>query len=245
MKSNDITAVVLTKNEEAIIARCLKGLSFCKKRIVIDDYSTDETVKRAIAAGATIYRSHLDQNFAKQRNFALTKVKTPWVFFVDADEVVSDALRTEIIASTSIDGISGYYILRRDVFNKKILLHGEWGNAHLLRLGKTKAGKWKNSVHEVWNIKGNSSRLSNPLYHYSHKSIESFLSSILIYSHIHGTKKRNKNKPIIHSIVFPVAKFMNNYIVRLGFLDGIEGLIYSSFMSLHSFLAWNRYYENK
>lgn len=245
MKSNDITAVVLTKNEEVNISTCLESLSFCKKRIVIDDYSTDETVNRAKESGATVFRRHIDKHFAKQRNFALTKVKTPWVFFVDADEIVPEALKKEILTCIGTKDVSGYYVLRRDVFNKKILFHGEWGNARLLRLGRVKSGKWMNAVHEVWNIKGMTSNLSNPLYHYSHKTIESFLLSILTYSRIHSTQKRNKNTPIIHTFGFPFVKFVYNYFVRFGFLDGVEGLIYSSFMSLHSFLAWNKYYENK
>jgi len=90
-----ISAIVLAKNEEKNIADCLKNLKWCDESIVIDDNSTDETVKIAEKNNAKVYSRSLD-NFSNQRNFGITKASGEWMLFVDADERVSGALAFEI-----------------------------------------------------------------------------------------------------------------------------------------------------
>ena len=92
-----ISAVTLTKNEEENIKDCLKSLEFCDERIVIDDNSTDDTVKLAIAEGAKVYQKALNSDFAAQRNFGLEKAISDWVLFIDADELISNNLSVEIM----------------------------------------------------------------------------------------------------------------------------------------------------
>lgn len=246
MKLNDITALILTKNEETNIDRALKSVQFCRKTIIIDDYSFDKTISIAKRHKVTIFKHRLLNDFAKQRNFALSKVNTTWALFLDADEFVSKNLRDEILAATSSSNtVQGYYLRRKDIFNNKVLSHGEWGNARLLRLARVSGGTWTRPVHEVWSINGVTKELISPLLHYSHDTIKSFVSHIARYSNIHSKQKVSENNALLHTVGYPIVKFLNNYFVRLGFLDGIEGLIYSVLMSLHSFLAWNDYYENK
>src|SRR5258706_16328950 len=91
-----ISAVVITKNEEENIVDCLKTLLWCDEILVIDDNSTDKTRELAKKHGATVIEHALDNDFAMQHNFALQKVKSEWVFFVDADERVSSDLAQEI-----------------------------------------------------------------------------------------------------------------------------------------------------
>lgn len=246
MNQNDITAVILTKNEERNIARAINSVQFCKKTIVIDDYSTDKTIIITKHHNVSVFKHHLKSNFAHQRNFALTKVSTTWALFIDADEVITKSLKKEILAATSsASAVQGYYLRRTDIFNNKLLSHGEWGNTSILRLGRVASGQWSRAVHEVWNIKGETKWLGSPLLHYGHQTVKSFVSHILRYSVIHSKQKKHEDRVLLHTIGYPAVKFMNNYFVRFGFLDGVEGLIYSILMSLHSYLAWNDYYENK
>src|SRR5574337_1738846 len=104
MPKQTISVVILTKNEEENIERCLLSLDWCDEVIVVDDYSEDGTIKKAQSANLKaqnqdlklkIYKNHLDGNFAKQRNFGLAKVTGEWVLFVDADEVISKNLAKE------------------------------------------------------------------------------------------------------------------------------------------------------
>ena len=96
-----LSAVIITKNEEGNIKRCIKGVSFCDEIIVIDDNSSDETTKIAKNLGAEVYQRSMGDSFSKQRNYALSKAGGKWILFVDADEVVSEGLRAEIIQAVN------------------------------------------------------------------------------------------------------------------------------------------------
>src|SRR3972149_11239736 len=120
-----ISAVVITKNEEKNIERCIKSLLWCSEIVVVDDYSDDKTVKLAKKLGAKVYQHSLDNDFSEQRNFGLLKAKGDWVLFVDADEVVSAKLQKEIIKSITQNKHVGFYIKRYDVWMGKVLKHGE------------------------------------------------------------------------------------------------------------------------
>ena len=130
-------------------------------------------------------------DFAKERNELLKKVESDWVFFVDSDEVISPVLRQEINQAVS-NSTNGYYVTRRDFLFGKELKHGEFsragwfGNAKILRLGRKNAGKWKRSVHEYWDIKGKVGTLKNPLFHYPHPDLRSFIKNINYFSTLHA-----------------------------------------------------------
>ncbi len=91
-----LSAVVLTKNEEKNIKECISLLKFCNEVVVIDDYSEDSTVEFARKLGAKVYQRILENDFAAQRNFGLTRAKGEWVLFVDVDERISSTLAKEI-----------------------------------------------------------------------------------------------------------------------------------------------------
>src|SRR3990167_11562432 len=92
-----ISAVVLTKNEEKNIERCINSLLWCDEIVIIDDYSEDETINKIKNAKVKIFQRKLNGDFAGQRNFGLEKASGEWVLFVDSDEEVSRELREEIL----------------------------------------------------------------------------------------------------------------------------------------------------
>jgi len=247
-RKNLISAVVLTKNEEKNILECLKTLKWCDEIIVIDDYSEDGTLEKifnfqfSIFNKIKIFKRHLDGDFAEQRNYGLKKAKGEWVLFVDADERTTEALASEIknqISKIKKGGVIGFYLKRIDFMWGKRLRYGETGEIRLLRLAKKEAGKWARPVHEVWQINGQIGELTNPLLHYPHQTIREFLESINFYTTLnakvfyeHGVKVS-----YWHIIVYPLAKFIKNYFLKLGFLDGMAGLLQATFMSFHSFLT--------
>lgn len=239
-----ITAVVLTKDEEGNIKECLSCLSFCDALLVIDDYSKDRTRILAQKMGAKVIKHPLSNDFAAARNFALEKVPEGWVFFVDADERVSRDLANEIIQITSniMHNFSGMWMRRIDeMWNKKIL-HGECGTIKLLRLAKKDAGVWAREVHETWKIKGEIYILKNSLMHYPHKTLSEFIADTDRMSTIHAAsnQKEGKHSNIVKIIFWPPFKFIYNYIFKLGFLDGTQGLVIALVMSFHSYLAWSK-----
>ena len=236
-----ISAIVLTKNEEHNIADCLKSLSFCDEIIVVDDDSTDNTVELAKKHHATVFSHTLSQDFSQQRNFGLSKATGDWVLFVDADERISENLKQEILQVTSQKNntVEGYFVKRFDHVWGKLLSHGEIGTLRLLRLVKHNRGTWKGHVHETLTVKGTTSTLKNPLIHYPHPSVTEFLEAINIYSTIRANELHEKRvrANTVQIVLYPLGKFLQNFIFRLGFLDGTAGLVFASIMSFHSFLV--------
>lgn len=237
-----ISVVVLTKNEAKVLESCLSGLSWCDQILVIDDYSSDETLKIAKKYRAAVYQRRLGDDFAAQRNFALKKAKGQWVLFVDADEKVSPELKNEIIKKTKAGEDDGYYLKRIDHFGGRILRHGETANVKLLRLGKRDSGQWRRRVHEVWLIKGKVGEINAPLVHYPHHDLKEFLNKINRYSSLHARAilEEGQRPSLAKIIFFPILKFGQNYLLKSGFRDGLPGFVMAMMMSFHSFLAQSK-----
>jgi glycosyltransferase involved in cell wall biosynthesis len=239
-----ITAIIITKNEEKNIVGCLESLNFCSECIVIDDLSADRTRDLARLNGATVIERRLDGNFSDQRNHGLKLAKTDWVLFIDADERVSEKLANEIKSAVAEEKFNGYLFKRVDKLFGRVLKYGEAGNIKLLRLGKKSAGKWNGLVHETWDIKGETGTLKNSLFHAPHASISDFLSEISFYSTLRAKelKSLGEGSSWFTIILYTKGKFFYTYIIKLGFLDGMPGLLLSIMMSFHSFLTRSKLY---
>jgi len=238
-----ISAVVITKNEEEKIERCLKGLSFCDEVVVIDDCSTDKTIELAKKYKAQVFEREMVGDFSQQRNFGMEKCSGDWIVFVDADEEVSDELREEIVEKLLkvSEDVSGYNIRRIDSFFGKQIKHGESGNIYLTRIVKTGKGVWKRRVHETLSVKGKVDLLKNPLIHNKSEDLFRLVSRINLQSELHAKAiyEEGKKSSLVKIIAWPIGKFIRNYIFKLGFLDGLAGFVFAMLISMHSFLSWS------
>ena len=239
-----ISIVVLTKNEEENIKECLAGLGWADEILVIDDNSTDKTREIAKKQGARVLKHELKGDFSQQRNFGLEQAKHDWLFFVDADERVNPELAKEIqIKTKASPSPDGFYLKRIDFFANQWLKHGEIGSLKILRLAKRGQGKWKRKVDEKWEIKGKTETLKNPLLHYAHPSVAQFLKSINEKSSLNAQAFYQEGQRLkLGEWLKPLAKFIHNFVFRLGFLDGVAGFVFAVLMSLHSFLVRGKLY---
>ncbi len=244
MKSS-LSIVVLTHNDESKIVDCLECLDFADELIIVDDNSHDRTVELAKQFTNKIFVRELNRNFSNQRNFALNNVHSSWVLFVDSDELVSKALRDEILQAVEKKGISGFYIKRIDYVWGKKMIHGELSQVKLLRLAKKDDGKWHGKVHETWKVIGRVGELSQTLLHVPHQNIREFVSDIDEYSTLRAEELMEKgiSSSVFHIVCFPLGKFIQNYIMRQGYKDGIPGVLYALMMSFHSFLVRAKLYQ--
>lgn len=233
-----ISAIILSHNDETVIERTIQSLAWCDEILLIDDYSMDNTVELAKKHKIKVYQRHLEDDFAAQRNFALTKAKGDWILFVDSDEVVSKALAQEIRRSMEID-CAGFYIKRQDRLFGKVLRHGETGRVKLLRLARKRAGTWTRPVHEVWEVKGLVGTLDNSLDHFPHPNVAQFIDEINHYSSINARYLYAQKiaVPLWHIAAYPAAKFFVDYVWYRGFADGTAGAVVAGLMSMHSFLT--------
>jgi glycosyltransferase involved in cell wall biosynthesis len=238
--NKQISAVILTKNEEKNIKDCLTSVKWVDELIIVDDFSTDKTLEIVKRFNTTVYQRELNFDFSAQRNFVLSKINTDWVLFIDADERISEELKNEIIGKISFPNLlDAYSIKRLDMMWGKVIKHGEQGNVRFVRLFKSKVGKFFNKVHEDIKINGKVGRLNNPIIHYPHQSIREFLEKLNLYSDIRSDELREKRVKTNWFLIlcYTLGKFFKNYFVKLGILDGIRGLILAVLMSLHSFLS--------
>jgi len=223
-----ISAVIITKNEEKILARCLESVKWADEIIVVDSGSADNTREIAKAFGAKVINRKWE-GFARQKNFAIAAAKHPWVLSLDADEVVTDSLKEEIKKTVIAGAAAGYYIPRRTFFYGRLLKHGSIYPDNQLRLFKKDSGKYEDTeIHERFLLKGNPGFLKNPMSHYSKESVKAHVEAMNKYTTLE-VKRAVKigYRPTGYSVLIkPVFYFMKHYIVKAGFLDGFAGLVY-------------------
>jgi glycosyltransferase involved in cell wall biosynthesis len=257
-----LSAVVLTKNDKKNIERCLKSLDFVDEIVLVDDYSIDNALNQISKikyknekTKFKIFQRKLNSDFSKQRNFGMEKASGEWVLFLDADEEVSPDLKEEIkevIRYTTLErnDLVGFYIKRRDFFWGKELKFGEVLKVKqkgILRLIKKGFGQWQGKVHEelkIENRKLKIGKLKNFINHYPHPTIKEFLQEINFYSSLRANElfEQGKKTNILEIIFYPLFKFILNYFIYLGFLDGPPGFVYAFMMSFHSFLVRGKLY---
>ncbi len=240
-----ISAVVLTKNEAKNIKKCLECLSFCDEIIVVDDFSKDSTRKIARKMGAKVLKRRMNKDYSEQCNYGLNKAKGEWIFFVDADEMVTKKLKDEIISEIekSDNNVVGYKLKRIDYMWGKWLTHGEIGSFRSLRLfNKNAGGKWVRRVHPFFKVDGKVKVLKNPLLHYPHPTLRSFIKAINRWStwHTIANKEEGKRASLSKILFYPLAHFLKNFLLNFGFLDGMQGFVFAVTMSFHSFLSWSK-----
>jgi len=226
-----ITTAIITKQIPE--KRFLDRLVFAHEIIIV----IDQENKKSYTKGKIKYFFHpLKGNFSAQRNFALSKSVGDWVFFVDDDEVVGTQLAREIIEKTKDTKYSAFSIPRRDVFFHQVLNHGETGQTKLVRLARKGAGIFRRSVHESWAIKGRVGEISSPLYHIKDRFLSEFIPRMIQYGSLDAPILTEENKPFSYTRLFlnPSLKFIQNYFLRAGFLDGYPGLFQSLLMSVQS-----------
>jgi len=245
-----ISAVILTKNEESNIKKVISDLRFCDEILVIDDNSEDKTVNIAGELGVRVIPRKSLGDFAGQRNFAMEQAQNDWILFVDADERVSEKLKKEIIEKLTKDSneIDAYYLKRRDFWWGRELKYGEVmrsRNTGIIRLVRKKSGHWLGKVHEIFQTNQKTEQLTAFLDHYPHPDIKSFLSEINYYSTLRAKEllqKKTKTSLTV-TVFYPLFKFILNYFLYLGFLDGSPGFVYAFMMSFHSFLVRAKLYQ--
>lgn len=242
-----LSCAIITLNEEDNISRTLVALSFIEDIVVIDSGSTDKTVEIAKSLGARVfYRKFV--NYADQKNFAIEQTKFDWVLAIDADEVVSDGLQTEIsdlFTQNQLQSV-GYLIPRLTYYLGKWIRFGGYYPNYQIRLFKKTAGEFSGGlVHERVKLSGKPIKLKNPLYHYSYKNISDHLQFIDRYSSLFAEEEFRKGKTSSVFWAFLKACFKGFYMywIRLGILDGKQGFVLALLGFYYNFLKYLKLYE--
>ncbi|MBU1130402.1 glycosyltransferase family 2 protein, partial [Patescibacteria group bacterium] len=234
-KKNKISLILLTKNETENIKTNFSWLKNCNsinELIVIDDNSTDNTVKqinnlKSEKIKVKVFKRTLNNNFSTQRTFAIKKSSNNWILWLDADEKPTTKLINFLDNFTFPNNIHSFSFKRLDFFLEKKLKHGETNNLNFVRLFNKNHGKFIGKVHETWQNTGTNQKTKLIITHNPHKNLKSLIKKINFYTNIRSKELFNqKVKTNLFQIIFyPLAKFIQNYFFRFGFLDSNQGII--------------------
>jgi glycosyltransferase involved in cell wall biosynthesis len=224
-----VSVIVITKNEEAVIGRCLGSVSWADEIVVVDSGSTDRTVELSRAADAKVTVTSDWPGFGPQKNRALDLATGDWVLSLDADEWVSPALAAEIaVAVKRADAPAGFELPRLSSFVGREMRHSGWWPDYITRLFRRGAARFSDDlVHERLVVTGAVKRLNEPLQHESFTSLEEVVDKMNRYSSASARMRveRGKGGSVGSAVAHGLWAFIRTYVLRAGFLDGREGFV--------------------
>ncbi len=241
-----LSVIVPTFNEEATLRDCLESARFADEILVVDSFSTDATVRIAREFGARVLQ-HEYVYSARQKNWAIPRAKHEWVLLVDSDERVTPGLREEILALlASGPRHDGYWILRANHFLGRRIKRCGWGTDKVIRLFRRDAARYQDrEVHAEIDLPGPLPVLEHPLEHHSFRSFGQYWRKLQIYSEWGAAQlyKEGKRAGALQIFGRPVTRFLKMYVVRLGFLEGLHGLVLSMLGAFTVYLKYARLWE--
>jgi glycosyltransferase involved in cell wall biosynthesis len=243
-----VSAVIITKNEEENIARCMHAIQqVAEEIIVVDALSTDKTSGIAKSLGAKVFSLEW-KGFGPQKNFGLQQATNNCILALDADEILTDEAIAEIrsLKETGMNGVYEFPLL--NFYFGKFLRHGlEYPNYKKRLFDKTKVWWNENQVHESLIIPQGYPviRLKGHIKHYSYNSIEHYITKANYYTTIGALELKSKGKKnyIFKMIFSPPFVFIKSYFLKRGFLDGLHGFITAIFNARTNFLKYAKLWE--
>jgi glycosyltransferase involved in cell wall biosynthesis len=222
-----ISATIITRNEEANIAACIKSLNWVDEIIVLDSGSTDKTVDVA--------RQYTDKIFVEtwrgqgfQKNRAVELAQGPWIISVDADERVSPELAVEIRQAIEHDPSAAFAMRRKNFYQGKWVRHCGWWPDWVKRVFRKGTARFSEDIiHDSLQARTPVKKLNHPIEHHSFHSPEDFLNRAYWYAHHQAHEMHCNGRSASVWTAFSHAGFtlLQTYILRLGFLDGAAGLL--------------------
>jgi glycosyltransferase involved in cell wall biosynthesis len=245
-----LSVAIITRNEEVNLPRTLGSVHWANEIVVVDCGSTDGTVELAWRFGAKVIQQDW-LGFGQQKNLAIERCTSEWVLSLDADEEVSETLAQEIERLLAgKPAVDAYYLPRRNLFLGRWIRHGGYYPDQKLRLFRKGTAQFEESaVHETVQYSGATRTLHADLIHHAYPSLENYIEHMNRYSTLGATQAAAKGRTsqslptfFWNALLNPIATFFYNYILRLGFLDGREGLLlhlyHSGYVSWKYAKAW-------
>jgi len=248
-----ISVAIATYNEEKNIGKCLSSVADWSDEIVlVDGTSTDKTVEIAKKYKAKIIVTDNPPIFHINKQKAIDACSSDWILQLDADEVVTEELKNEILRVINHQPINGYWIPRKNFFLGKFLMKGGQYPDYTLRLYRRGKGRLPcRSVHEQAEVEGKTEYLKTPILHYPYADFSEYLEHFNRYTDIFAREYREKKLSInpvsfiTYIFIKPGYWFLLSYFRHKGFMDGFPGFVFSLFSSLRFPVSYIKYLQNK
>ncbi|HEV7663069.1 MAG TPA: glycosyltransferase family 2 protein [Chloroflexota bacterium] len=234
-----LTAAVIARDEERMLGDCLQSVEFADERLVLIDTATrDRTREIALQHGARVVERPFD-NFAAQRDAALSLATSEWVLFVDADERVPAALGEEVLRSIAApQGQRGFWVPRHNYLMGRLVRNAGWFPDYQLRLLERRAAHFdaRRVVHELAIVDGPVGHLREPFVHYNYRSVGEFIFKQERYCRLEaerwfGTYGRPRLRAVVGQ---PLREFWRRYISLRGYREGLLGLLLSALLAYYA-----------
>ncbi len=242
-----LSAVLITRNASAVLDACLESLAFVDEIVVVDSASTDSTAEIAARRGARVVQKEW-LGFGRQKQFAVDQAKHDWVLCLDADERVSAGLAASIQRALAAPVSPVYRMPRRNRFLGRWLSHGEGYPDWSPRLFNRMNARWSDDlVHEKVLYAVTPGTLEGDLMHDSSDDLATYLDRQNRYTTLAARQayELGKGAGLLRLLFSPVVRFFKFYVLRLGFLDGVPGLLHISIGCMNSYMKYAKLHELK
>lgn len=241
----EISVVIITKNEERNLARCLASVaSIADDVVVVDSFSTDATERIAREHGARFVQ-HAFEGHIEQKNWAITQAKFPWVLSLDADEALDEKLQRSIAKVKRDSDATGYTMNRLTNYCGTWIRHGGWYPDVKLRLWDSRKGRWAGTnPHDRYELEAGAQvvHLDGDLLHFSYNSVSDHVRQADYFTTIAAKAyfEQGRTAPVWKLLLSPIAKFIGSYFVQVGFLDGYHGFLIARISAHATFQKYNK-----
>jgi glycosyltransferase involved in cell wall biosynthesis len=242
-----LSVAIITKDEARNLPACLESTRFADQIVIVDSGSTDDTVQIAKDHGCDVFVEPW-MGFGPQKQSAIDKCRNEWVLVLDADERVppETAAAIHTIVAHTADAYAGYSFPRKNFFQGRWIRHLGWWPDRVVRLFRQGCGRMSTAmVHEAVEISGSIGSLDVPLEHYTESRLSAILLKIDHYSSLGARQAFDEGKRSAGSSAFfrACATFFQNYFLKLGILDGPQGLTLSVTDSVNKFFKYAKLSE--
>jgi glycosyltransferase involved in cell wall biosynthesis len=240
-----LSAVLITRNAAAVLEPCLDSLAFVDEVVVVDSSSNDGTAELAQRKGAHVVQKEW-LGFGRQKQFAVEQASHDWVLCLDADERVSPQLAQSIESALAAPVSPVYRMARRNRFLGRWLSHGEGYPDWSPRLFNRLNARWSDDlVHEKVLFAVTPGTLEGDLMHESSDDLSSYLERQNRYTTLAARQafEEGRNANLVHLFLSPMVRFLKFYFMRLGFLDGLPGLLHISIGCMNSYVKYMKLIE--
>ena len=236
-----LSVVIITKNEQDNVKKCLESIKWANEVIILDSGSADKTVEICKHYTNQVYSTDWP-GFGIQKQRALDLSTGDWVLSIDADEIVSLQLKNEILEKIkSKSNVDAYLIPRLSWYQGKCIRHSGWYPDYVLRLAKRSTARFTpDKVHERLKVSGTVGKLSSDILHYPYRNISHHIQKMNTYSSLSAEQMFAQGRKVnwILVILKPSFAFFRAYILKQGFLDGWPGLSVSISTALSVYLKY-------
>jgi glycosyltransferase involved in cell wall biosynthesis len=236
-----ISATIITYNEERNLPRAIESLRCADEILVVDSGSSDRTVEIAQNLGAKVIDSPWP-GYAKQKNLAAERAENDWILSLDADESVSEALEAEIWhLKKGVPPFDAYTMPRMARYLGRWIRHSGWYPDRKVRLYHRAKATWEGDyVHESVKVTGTLGHMEGNLLHFTCDSLSEHIRTMDRYTTLAAEQLvASEQKVTWGRLIFePPWTFLNTYVVKQGFLDGVEGLAIANMAALYNFLKY-------